>query len=282
VPLKIFKSITQCTNWINKQKHKTIGLVPTMGALHQGHLSLVRASKKECQITIVSIFVNKMQFAPHEDFKQYPRDLKLDIQLLKNEKVDVIFYPKSAAMYKKNFAFKVEENNIAYKLEGKSRPDFFSGVTTVVCKLFNIVQPSKAYFGQKDMQQLIIIKKMVKELNFPIKIKGCPTIRAANGLAMSSRNQYLTETGLKDASIIYQTLLFGAKKIKQKKQSIKTIKQKMKLMLNHKEIKIDYISIADLNSFNEIKKHEAQTIIISVALWYQNVRLIDNIIIPRI
>lgn len=281
MPLKIFKSITQCVDWVNKQKNKTLGLVPTMGALHKGHLSLVRASKQECQITIVSIFVNKKQFAPNEDFKQYPRNLKLDVQLLNNEKVDAIFCPQSEEMYNNKFSFKVEENNIAYKLEGKSRPEFFSGVTTVVCKLFNIVQPSKAYFGQKDIQQLVIIKKMVKELNFPIQIKGCPTIREDSGLAISSRNQYLTEPELKEASIIYQTLLFGAEKIKQKNHSINSIKQKMKLMLNHKKIKIDYISIANLDSFNEIKKIEGQTIIISVALWYQKIRLIDNIIIPK-
>ena len=205
--MKILKTINSTRKYITslKKQSKTIGFVPTMGYLHEGHLSLVRQAKKDCDIVVVSIFVNPLQFGHKEDFKKYPRDIKRDCQILEKEGVDVLFYPEAQDMYKDEVSF-VDVGRLGNILCGKTRPGHFRGVATVVNKLFNIVQPDISYFGQKDGQQLVIIKKMVRDLNISVKIKGMPIIRERSGLAMSSRNSYLTDKEKKDAQVLYKSL----------------------------------------------------------------------------
>jgi len=280
--LKICKTISELIEWRNESETRNIGFVPTMGALHQGHLSLVEESKSTCQKTVVSIFVNELQFSPEEDLDQYPRTIESDLDALKKLKVDMVFLPNTKEMYNDQFSVIVNELTIAQKLEGASRPGFFSGVTTVVSKLFNLVRPSHAFFGQKDIQQLAIITKMVKDLNYNINVIKCATIREASGLAMSSRNQYLSNTEKEEASILYQALKLG-KKLLLDQSSIHHIKTEMeKLITKNKKIKIDYLSIARLSTFEELEgpvDHKKFKIVISGAVLLNDVRLIDNILI---
>ena len=280
--MKICKTISELIEWRNESETRNIGFVPTMGALHQGHLSLVEESKSTCQKTVVSIFVNELQFSPEEDLDQYPRTVESDLDALKKLKVDMVFLPNTKEMYNDEFSVVVNELTIAQKLEGASRPGFFSGVTTVVSKLFNLVRPSHAFFGQKDIQQLAIITKMVKDLNYNINVIKCATIREASGLAMSSRNQYLSNTEKEEASILYQALKLG-KKLLLDQSSIHHIKTEMeKLITKNKKIKIDYLSIARLSTFEELEgplDHKKFKIVISGAVLMNDVRLIDNILI---
>jgi len=278
--LKTYNSISDFISWRNTFTESNIGFTPTMGALHKGHLSLIKKSKEECKITIVSIFVNELQFDPDEDFEEYPRTLEADLKQLKQLKVDVVLIPKATEMYTKEFSVVINELQISQKLEGASRPGFFSGVTTVVSKLFNLVQPEKAYFGQKDIQQLQIIKKMVTDLNYPIKIVGCKTIREKNGLAMSSRNQYLSNKQKQEASILYNALKLGAQ-LYQKNINCSDIKKTMITQIQtNPNIKIDYLSIADYQSFEELTANPiGGSIVISGAIFLDKVRLIDNILI---
>ena len=280
--MKICKTISELIEWRNESETRNIGFVPTMGALHQGHLSLVEESKSACQKTVVSIFVNELQFSPEEDLDQYPRTVESDLDALKKLKVDMVFLPNTKEMYNDEFSVVVNELTIAQKLEGASRPGFFSGVATVVSKLFNLVRPSHAFFGQKDIQQLAIITKMVKDLNYNINVIKCATIREASGLAMSSRNQYLSNTEKEEASILYQALKLG-KKLLLDQSSIHHIKTEMeKLITKNKKIKIDYLSIARLSTFEELEgplDHKKFKIVISGAVLLNDVRLIDNILI---
>ena len=277
--MKIFKTTIQLRQWIKTLPTKSVGFIPTMGALHEGHLSLIRASKKECQKTIVSVFVNKLQFGPNEDFNTYPRFIERDINLLKSANVDVLFCPGPEEIYPNDLSFKINENKIANQLEGKSRPGFFDGVCLVVLKLFNITQPKRVYFGEKDIQQLYIIQKMIKDFNFPIQLCGCPTVREKNGLAMSSRNQYLSDVEKEEAAILYQTLKTGARCVLDGQLNVNAIIATMSQLIVNKNIKIDYLEIRDLSTFNQIKKINNQPILIIGAIYYKKIRLIDNIIL---
>lgn len=276
--MKIFKTKNELYKWNKLQADKVIGFVPTMGALHRGHLSLIKAAKKECEQVVVSIFVNKLQFDPNEDFEQYPRTIEQDIKKLQDEGTNVLFCPLQKEIYPNNPTLKINEINISRKLEGSSRPNFFSGVLTVVLKLFNLVQPSIVYFGEKDIQQLCVIKKMVAELNMPIIVRSCPTVREESGLAMSSRNQYLTVKERQEAAMLYCALSKGAQLIKQN-ENIKTIKTEMIKILQNKNIIIDYLAVVELDSFEEIKHYNNQSLLIAGAIYYNKIRLIDNIII---
>ncbi|MDB4126112.1 pantoate--beta-alanine ligase [Candidatus Marinimicrobia bacterium] len=277
--MKIFKKNIDLLKW--NVENKNIGFVPTMGALHEGHLSLIRNSKKECEKTIVSIFVNKLQFGPDGDFKKYPRTLERDLALLKKEKIDALYIPNPKEMYPQKPSFQINEVNVSQYLEGAARPDFFSGVLMVVLKLFNLIQPTHVYFGQKDIQQLYIIKKMLSELNFPIKMREGKTIRDSNGLALSSRNQYLSKAEKEEASVIYKTLKKSEHLINSGEE-INTIKTFIKKRLTNHKMKIDYISIADIDTFQELNTLNRRiSIVISVAVWFATIRLIDNIIIQK-
>lgn len=261
----------------------TIGFAPTMGYLHEGHLSLVRAAHKENDIVVVSIFVNPLQFGPNEDLDKYPRNEKMDISLLKKEKVDILFLPNSKELYPDGFKTAIHVKDLSNILCGVSRPKHFDGVCTIVNKLLNIIEPDTAYFGQKDVQQLIIIKKMVEDLNMNIKIKALPVIREKNGLAISSRNIYLTKKERAQASVLYQSLLKAKEMIKNHKGTkfcAPTIINAMRRMILAKTggmAKIDYIEIRNAETLELIKKFNGD-ILIALAVKIGKTRLIDNIV----
>jgi len=259
-----------------RRQDKAIGLVPTMGALHAGHLSLIRACRRENDITVVSIFVNPVQFGPQEGFKKYPRTLQQDARLCKREGVDIIFFPDAKQMYPDNHRTFVAVDNLSEVLCGKSRPGHFKGVATVVAKLFNIVSPNSAYFGQKDAQQAIIIKRMAADLNLPVKIKVLPTVREKNGLTLSSRNVYLSDQERKDAVVLSGALNLAKGLIRRKVlDSSRIIKKMARLIRTKKTARIDYIWIVDPDSLRPVKRINGHCLI-ALAVRFGKTRLIDN------
>lgn len=234
---KLVRTVKEMSNLVRKlkQQGKTIGFVPTMGYLHEGHLSLIRQSKDDCDVSVISIFVNPIQFGPQEDFRQYPRDLKRDMLLAKNAGVDIIFYPEIKEMYSSNHLTFVNVEKFSNVLCGASRPGHFKGVATVVAKLFNIITPDIAYFGQKDAQQARIIEKIVEDLNFQIKIKVMPTIREKDGLAMSSRNKYLSFQERKDALALFESIEKAREMIKNGQRSINVIQSAMREIIERRK-----------------------------------------------
>lgn len=279
--MKIIHSISSIQKCIKKERKKArkIGFVPTMGYLHPGHISLVNQSVKECDITVLSVYVNPTQFGPKEDYKKYPRDLKNDIKLARKAGVNYLFIPDDCDMYPSGFSSEVSVSNVTQMLCGLSRPGHFNGVTTVVLKLFNIITPDTAYFGQKDAQQLVVLRKMVKDLNMPVKIKAMPIVRNNDGLAMSSRNAYLSKSQRQEALNLYKSLLKARQLIKQGERNCAKIKSEMKrLILRGKSVKIDYIAIVDVEDLS-VKKYVEAKVLIAIAVFIGKVRLIDNLII---
>ncbi|MCK4796847.1 MAG: pantoate--beta-alanine ligase [Spirochaetes bacterium] len=261
-----------------KSEAKTIGFVPTMGALHDGHLSLIKKSVDEADYTVISIFVNPIQFAIGEDYEKYPRDLKKDIKLAKSVGVDLLFAPDAFDILGDNLLTYVDINKLSDNLCGLNRQGHFRGVCTIVAKLFNIVEPNKAFFGKKDIQQLYIIKKMVQDLNFDIDIVPCPILREKDGLAMSSRNVYLSKDERPDALIIYKSINNAIEIINNGETSSEIVINKIKNMINSKKsAKIDYVKIVNENMEDIIKisKHN----ILALAVYIGKTRLIDNHII---
>ena len=276
----VARSIDKVRKIINKAKKedKTIGFVPTMGALHNGHLSLVKKAKKECDFVVVSIFVNPIQFGPKEDYKKYPRTFKEDKKLLLGY-TDLLFFPSVETMYKKDHSTFVEETDLSRFLCGASRSGHFRGVCTVVAKLFNIVEPDIAYFGKKDYQQALIIKRMVRDLNFKVKIKVLPIVREKDGLAMSSRNTYLNKEERKEAICLYKALNLAKNIIKEGERDPKIVIEKMKnLISSYSSAKIDYIKITDPYTLKDIEKIEKK-VLVALAIFIGTTRLIDNILI---
>jgi pantoate--beta-alanine ligase len=267
-------------NW--KECGLKIGLVPTMGALHEGHLSLIKKAKKECDKVVVSVFVNPIQFGPSEDYDKYPRTLNEDMALCDKEYVDAVFAPTPSEMYGEGS--RLSNDTLTYvcppffyvnKLCGKSRVGHFDGVCTVVLKLFNIVQPHYAFFGQKDAQQVIIIKKMVKDLNIPIQIVQCPIVRESSGLALSSRNKYLSEEGKKDALVLSQ-ILNNIKSCYQKGiTDVSVLKETAYSYLTDKH-DLEYLEILNRDTLEELKNADSNSIAL-IACRVDGVRLIDNI-----
>ena len=274
--MKIISTIKEFRKWRNHLSG-SVGFVPTMGAIHDGHLSLIEKSIFSCRNTIVSIYLNPLQFAANEDLDNYPQNIENDIKIISNYSVQCIFIPSPSEIYPHDFSFTIKLDGLANVLEGKSRPSFFSGVTTIVCKLFNIISPSHAFFGEKDAQQLRIIKQLVRDLNFPIQIISCPIIREKNGLAMSSRNQYLSIEKQKIASIIFQSLQLGEKLLIGGERMANVIKNKI---INNITLEplltIDYVSIADSKTLKEIEFEIEDDILVSVAIFFDKIRLIDN------
>ena len=273
-------NVMQETSNTNILKGRKIGFVPTMGALHEGHLSLVRRSKQENDITVVSIFVNPIQFGPNEDFNRYPRDFDGDFNKLQNEGVDILFYPDIASIYPEGYSTYVEVKGLSDKLCGAFRPGHFKGVATIVTKLFNIVKPNRAYFGQKDYQQSVIIRRMVKDLNLDVEIIVCPTVREEDGLAMSSRNSYLSGKEREAATIIYKTLTKASELIQS--GIIDGVRIKNFMM---EEIKkepavssIDYVGVYDPETLDEIDIIKSE-VVLAAAIFIGKTRLIDNIIV---
>ncbi|UCD54803.1 MAG: pantoate--beta-alanine ligase [Candidatus Omnitrophota bacterium] len=279
--MKIINRIDKMKTYarIMKKENKLIGLVPTMGYLHEGHLSIIRAARNQSDIVIVSIFVNPVQFGPGEDFEKYPRDINRDEELAKDCGVDIIFYPKKEDMYPEGFSTYVNVEKMTENLCGKSRPHHFRGVTTVVMKLFEIIKPDITYFGQKDAQQAYVIKKMIEDLNMDITMKIMPIIREEDGLAMSSRNIYLSESERKDASLVYESLKLAEGLIASGQANPKKIIKKMRDLLSEKPaLNIDYISIVDTKTLKEVTTIEGE-VLIAIAVFIGKTRLIDNIIL---
>ncbi|WP_458459521.1 pantoate--beta-alanine ligase [Pseudobutyrivibrio sp.] len=263
-----------------KKAGLTIGLVPTMGYLHEGHASLIERARRECDKVIVSDFVNPIQFGPKEDLATYPRDFEADCKLCEGLGADLIFHPEPEEMYLDGFHSYVGVDTLSTELCGKSRPIHFNGVCTVVSKLFNITEADKAYFGEKDAQQLAIVKRMVRDLNFNIEIVGCPIIREEDGLAKSSRNTYLNEDERKKALIIHQALTKGEQMVRSGEKDANKVKDTVRSIIESEPIcRVDYVEIVDWNELQKVDTIDGP-ILTAVAVYMdEKVRLIDNFIV---
>jgi len=262
-----------------RSRKKRIGFVPTMGALHEGHASLIRKSRRENNITVVSIFVNPNQFGPKEDFSSYPRPQKNDILLAKKEKVDIIFRPSEKEMYPTSFLTSIEVDGITQVLCGANRPGHFKGVTTVIGKLLNIVGPDTLYLGQKDAQQAVVIRRMINDLNWPVNVKVCPTVREGDGLAVSSRNAYLTAAQRRQAPILYGSLLSSRQKVLNGERSCAQIVSFIRTNITrHSACHVEYIACMDAMTLQPLKRFRGK-VMIALAVKLGRTRLIDNIIL---
>ncbi|MBQ3110593.1 MAG: pantoate--beta-alanine ligase [Clostridia bacterium] len=278
--MKILTTVKEVREYVKNARMagKTVGLVPTMGYLHEGHASLVKKSVAECDVTVVSIFVNPTQFAPNEDFDAYPRDLERDVKLLTECGADCVFHPEADEMYFPDATTTIVPDVLSKNLCGKTRPIHFGGVCTVVGKLFNIVTPDKAFFGQKDAQQLAIIKRMVRDLNFGVEIVGCPIIREEDGLAKSSRNTYLNPDERKAALCLSQAVKLGREMVLAGEKSTKVILDKMIKHIEKEPLaKIDYVQAVDM-SMQDVDTICGETLF-AMAVYIGKTRLIDNFII---
>ncbi len=256
-----------------------LGLVPTMGYLHEGHTSLIRRATAECDHVAVSIFVNPTQFGPNEDLSKYPRDLDRDLHLLEEAGADLVWTPTPEVMYPPRFQTWVEVEEMTRPLEGVQRPGHFRGVTTVVTKLFNAVQPAKAYFGQKDAQQAAVVRRMVKDLNFPVEIVVCPIVREPDGLAMSSRNVYLDPEQRKAAAILYRSLSDAKTAYDKGERDAEKLRQIMKASIASEPLaQMQYVSCADYDALQELEKVTGKTLL-SIAVFFGKTRLIDNFVL---
>ncbi len=271
--IKHFKTLIQKA----KKQNKTIGFVPTMGALHKGHLSLIRKSRRENDLTVMSIFVNPKQFGVNEDFSRYPREEKKDKLLAQREKVDIIFYPSAEEIYPHGYLTYVEVEELSNGLCGHARPGHFKGVATIVTKLLNIVTPDVVYLGQKDAQQSIILTRMIQDLNIPVKVQVCPTVRENDGLAMSSRNRYLGLKQRKEAAILFQSLKDAKKKIFKGKRNAHQMTQEITSMIRQKSSgTIDYVECLDAETLQPLT-HIKGKVLLALAVKFGKTRLIDNL-----
>ncbi len=277
--MQVIKTIDEMRQ-ARKASKKSLGFVPTMGYLHEGHLSLVRKAKDDNKLVAVSIFVNPTQFGPKEDFKNYPRDTERDLAMLK-PLTDYVFMPSDEEMYPASYDTWVDVKGVTDVLEGSARPGHFRGVSTVVLKLFNIVEPTRAYFGQKDAQQVAVINKMVKDLNMNLKVITCPTLREPDGLAMSSRNTYLTPEQRRASPVLYQALNLAKELASQGEWDAVAIRKEMTKLIQKENIAdIEYISIADNETLKEIHRIKYPALV-SMAVKFGRTRLIDNMVLDK-
>ncbi len=257
----------------------SVGLVPTMGYLHEGHLSLVRRAKAECRYAAVSIFINPIQFGPSEDLSNYPRDLERDLHLLESEDADLVWTPAPEDIYPSGFQTWVEVQEMTRPLEGAQRPGHFRGVTTIVAKLFNAVLPAKAYFGQKDAQQAAVIRQMTRDLNFPIEIVVCPIVREPDGLALSSRNVYLDPEQRKAATVLYRALNTAKSAYDKGEREAGKLREIMKDTLASEPLaRMQYVSCADYDTLQELEMVAGKSLL-SMAVFMGKMRLIDNVVL---
>lgn len=280
-PLQIASTITEARTALRALRARglTVGLVPTMGALHEGHLSLVRAARSACDAVVVSIFVNPTQFAPHEDFAQYPRTFQADCAVLEREAVSLIFAPSADEMYSPGASTFVDVDDLSARLDGASRPGHFRGVATVVAKLFNIVAPDKAFFGQKDAAQIAVLRKMVRDLNFPVELVVCPIVRDSDGLAMSSRNRYLSPEQRTKALALRRAL----QKVERLVDSGITaprdlIPAALAVLSAEPQLRVDYFRIVDPDTLENVAD-VSQGALCAVAAYVGTTRLIDNVLL---
>jgi pantoate--beta-alanine ligase len=279
--MQLFHTIQDIRQYVADKRAagRRIGFVPTMGYLHAGHLSLVERGKREADIVIMSIFVNPLQFGPNEDLDQYPRDLERDLQLAETVGVDAVFAPSVREMYPHQQLTFINTELLTDNLCGASRPGHFRGVTTVVGKLFNIVQPDKAFFGQKDAQQVRVIQQMVADLNMPVAVIGCPIVREADGLAMSSRNVYLSPEERRQALILNQSLTEAQKLFEQGERSADVLTDYVSRRIQLAPFaKIDYVKLVDLQTLSDIREISGESLL-AVAVRFGGTRLIDNIVL---
>jgi len=259
-----------------RSKGKTIGFVPTMGYLHEGHLSLVRESRKSADVTVVSLFVNPLQFGPQEDFRRYPRDPERDAALLEKEGVDILFLPENREMYPEGYRTSVEVAGLQEKLCGRSRPGHFRGVATVVLKLFNIVRPDCAFFGQKDAQQVVILQKMVQDLNTDMEIRAMPIIREPDGLAMSSRNAYLSAEERRAALVLSSSLGEARRMFENGERAAGPIRERLSSAIAAESLaRIDYVEIVDPSSLEPVERIDGEALV-ALAVYIGKTRLMDN------
>ncbi|NLZ05280.1 MAG: pantoate--beta-alanine ligase [Phycisphaerae bacterium] len=279
--MRVTGKIAEIRQWTAEARAagKGIGLVPTMGALHVGHASLIDAARRRCGFVVVSLFVNPTQFGPGEDFDNYPRPFERDLALCEQHGVDVVFAPSAAEMYPRENLSWVTVSGITEHLCGRSRPNHFRGVTTVCTKLFNIVGCDVAFFGQKDAQQCVVIRRMVADLNMPLEILVCPTVREADGLAVSSRNQYLSAQQRKDAPIIYEALKKGREMIEAGETDPARVRERIEAVMRRvPALQIEYISLVDPETLEDVKRI-GRAVLIAVAARLGPARLIDNIVV---
>jgi pantoate--beta-alanine ligase len=258
---------------------RSVGFVPTMGYLHEGHLSLVRRARAENDVVVASIFVNPTQFGPTEDFEKYPRDPQRDLALLQQERTDIVFMPSAVEMYPEGFSTYVDVDGVTEVLEGTHRPGHFRGVATVVLKLFNIVQPTRAYFGQKDAQQVVVIRKMVNDLKLNVEVVPCPTVRETGGLAMSSRNVYLSPDERRAALILFRALSLSERLWRSGERDATKLRDRLHLLMAREPLaSVDYISAAHPETLQELESMDGPTLI-SLAIRIGETRLIDNLVV---
>ena len=267
---------------IRREQDRTIGLVPTMGALHEGHLSLVREARRMCDVVVVSVFVNPTQFGPSEDYEDYPRDLTKDTALLTDYNVDYIFAPAAEEIYPKDFSTYVNVGGLSKLLEGESRPGHFRGVATVVAILFNTVRPDFAFFGQKDAQQAVIIKRMVRDLAFDTEIVVSPTVREDSGLAISSRNLYLDAEEQQSAAVIHRALKQAKEIYKKGERHAGKIAEIVRATIETEpRVRVDYVSLVDAETLEKLDKLDERPMLVAVAAYVGKTRLIDNTMLNK-
>jgi len=276
------KRMSSVARKIRRDENRTIGFVPTMGALHEGHLSLIHEARAMCDVVIVSVFVNPAQFGPNEDFKSYPRDLTRDADLLAEYNVDYVFAPRLEEIYPPGFATYVTVEELSEQLEGASRPGHFRGVTTVVAILLNVVRPDFAFFGQKDAQQAVLIKRMVRDLAFEVEIVVLPIVREESGIAMSSRNQYLNEEQRRAATVLHRALSQARAEYNEGEHSPARLIQAVRDAIEKEPLaRIDYVSVNDAETLEELNKLDDRPALISLAVFIGKTRLIDNIVLGK-
>ncbi|MCK8827498.1 pantoate--beta-alanine ligase [Natroniella acetigena] len=277
--MKVVKEVFEVREFTRQNRKKTVGFVPTMGYLHQGHLALVEQAREENELVVLSIFVNPTQFGPNEDYEDYPRDLERDLELARSGGVDLVFIPEADKMYAANAATKVEVTGLTDKLCGASRAGHFSGVCTVVSKLFNIVSPTRAYFGQKDYQQVLVIKRMVEDLNFDLEIVTVPIIREEDGLAISSRNKYLNQAEREAALVLFNSLQRAKELIDGGERDVKVIEEELNKKVEVEPLaEIDYLAVVDANNLEKIDQITSR-VLIALAVYIGETRLIDNLVV---
>ena len=260
---------------------KRLGFVPTMGALHEGHLALVRRAKQETDVTVVSLFVNPAQFGPSEDYLNYPRDFERDSELLRREGVDILFAPPVEEIYPAGFQTYATVEPVGAPLEGQFRPGHFRGVATVVLKLFNIVQPDRAYFGRKDGQQCTVVSRLVRDLNLPVEIVVCPIVREPDGLAMSSRNAYLNPDERQAARVLYQSLCRARELMQGGERRAAVIAEAMrKLIEQESQARIDYVAVVDAETLQPVDQVRGR-VLVPLAVWIGRARLLDNLLVEE-
>ena len=277
--MHLFRTIAELRIWRSQQASRSVGFVPTMGYLHEGHLALVRRARAENETVVVSIFVNPLQFGPQEDYDRYPRDLDRDLYLLEREGVDAVFAPSVSEMYPSGFSTAVVVTGpIAERLEGEARPGHFRGVATVVTRLFGLVQPQRAYFGWKDAQQVLVVQRLVQDLALPVDIVPLPTVREADGLALSSRNVYLSPEERVAASAIPRALFAALERFRSGERAAAAFRELVQRTLTTTPVRLEYVSVSDLETFQEVEYVERPALLL-VAAWIGTTRLIDNVLL---